>query len=241
MSVSIESIEERLRRVPEGELELVYDFVSFLADANTPDQPSEPDPFPPLAMFLRVVLGAAMLSEYEVPRVVEPFRGLRKRIPLIGQEQSNWCWAATTQTIMSYHGENVEQARLAADYADGENKARWPPFEEEGFSEEIRWGGETLGEEEVKTEIDADRPFAISWEYIDGGSHIIVVTGYLQVGDELWLVVHDSWPPGKDGSGGDRALISYDHYVNGLAGTREESLRTLFGLRPISHTTRATS
>ena len=172
-------------------------------------------------------------------------------VPLIPQEQSEWCWAASTQMVLAFHQVPGMQpppasAPSSAPLSSAQlkivrsvdpllrdglpahrlNVTGWPPFDAWGLDAEILQSPEVLSAEQVQSEIDAQRPFVVSWHYPRQGGHMLVIAGYLWVGDDLWLVAHDPWPAGVDG--GDRSLLSYDHYVEGMVG----SWRTYFQIRP---------
>jgi hypothetical protein len=44
-----------------------------------------------------------------------PCRGMAKflSVPIAGQEQTNWCWAGCTQSVLSYYGTSVSQGSIA--------------------------------------------------------------------------------------------------------------------------------
>lgn len=236
---------ERLRELPERQLRRARDFLAFLAGACGATEPPEPPPVGASDPYLDLSLGMLMrigFGPVELPAGEEPQAGpvpyKRLEVPLQAQEQSLWCWAGTAQMIMAYHKVSVRQLDLAKkvvrdplpgiEGARRFNRGGWPPFRQWAFERRLRSGRSPLSQEDVLKEIDAGRPFAVSWRYRDGGGHMLVIVGYLWIGDELWLVANDPWPPGE--SGGDRSLISYDHYVGGLAG----AWRTYFEIRPTS-------
>ena len=194
-SPSRAQIAELLLDLPESKLELADDFISFLAGGGAPAQPSELTPvedaasYFSLAWLTRIVFGSPDFPDDGEPVVRPPYERL-EGVPLEGQEQSEWCWAAAAQMIMVYHGASVSQQDLAKDVG---NEPDAPPFNSDwGFTAEEKLF-ETLSPEEVEAEIDARRPFVVSWRYSRTSAHFLVITGYLRIGEELWLVAHDPW------------------------------------------------
>ena len=257
--MNMNELERSLHQLPEAQLVQVRAFIRFLVGnhtAQTDPAPTETAPKPPaeppresdggdaasLAWMLRLLFGDAEIPDETNPLAGNPPHKRLPQVPLIAQQQSEWCWAATTQMILAA----LDDERFAGDPATVQlelvrsvdpvwrshrpahqlNTGGWPPFAQWGFEHTELANPETLSAEQARAEIDAGRPFAISWHYPNGGGHMLVIVGYLWIGDVLWLVAHDPWPAGKNG--GDRSLISYDHYVRGLAGT----WRTYFGIRP---------
>ncbi len=256
-------LDRTLRRLTVAQLAQVRDLVSFLATGLPgPESPTLPQGPPTegggaegpaavegpaaesdmsLAWMLRLVMGDASLGD--VGRSTDPIKHRHlSDVPLVPQQQSEWCWAATAQMILQFHGqENLPTDPAAAQLALARsvdplwrdrltpqqlNSGGWPPFESWGFEATVVSAPDTLSPQQVQAEIKAGRPFAISWHYGGGRGHMLVIVGYLTVGEVLWLVAHDPWPTGQDG--GDRSLISYRHYATGMAGT----WRSYFEIQP---------
>lgn len=192
-----------------------------------------------LAWMLRLLFGDPTVPDSEPSADTLRHRRLDD-VPLIPQEQSEWCWAASTQMVLAFH--QVPSMQTASAQlnivrsvdpllrdglpAHRLNVTGWPPFDAWGLDAKILPSPQVLSAEQVQEEIDAQRPFVVSWHYPRQGGHMLVIAGYLWVGDDLWLAAHDPWPAGVDG--GDRSLLSYEHYAEGMAG----SWRTYFQIRP---------
>jgi hypothetical protein len=114
-------------------------------------------------------------------------------VPYIRQERSQWCWAACTQMVGSYHGNSgIRQCQLANWYfqqrhccttpnsslcdrpcpADGIPKV----YDHVGLNCTGAWG--VLAFIAIQIEIDAGRPIepGILWHL--GGGHVVLVRGY---------------------------------------------------------------
>lgn len=158
-------------------------------------------------------------------------------VPLHGQMTDLWCWATSAEMILRYMNNHVTQCSQATQEYGIDAKVDccapqaltsdlgsqhcvqggWPPFEQWGFSSKNTADACeprdhcALSFDQLKGEIDADRPVAFSWRYSGGGGHMMVAIGYVELGEEQWVLINNPWPPGN----GDTALITYDYYVSG--------------------------
>ena len=68
--------------------------------------------------------------------------------------------------------------------------------------------------EELKSALER-APVAFSWRYSgtedNGHGHMMVASGYVELGEDKWVLIHDPFPPFV----GDTMLISYEHYKYG--------------------------
>ena len=148
------------------------------------------------------------------------------------QETSEWCWAASGETIMADLGHGVAQSQLAHDDMDPKSEAcsstfcdkppaigdpcvhsGWPDFEKHGFSSQHTTSA-ALTWDEIKQQLsDAPNcghtPFAMTWKWPGGGGHMMVVKGYSEVDGEKYVYVFDPWWPCV----GAEVKMPYDYYV----------------------------
>lgn len=121
------------------------------------------------------------------------------------QETPSWCWAAASQMMLRrYVGSEVRQCELASRLADlmddvqvdcckdkanpycqqyGPLMAIGLRFDSTGLNHHMSW-------EQIKTEIDNNRPFVISSEI-----HYYICTGY-EENSKQELLLWDPWPAG---------------------------------------------
>ncbi len=123
-------------------------------------------------------------------------------VPPVEQEQSQWCWAGVSASVLAYYGQDIEQCEIA-EYT--RTHATWHDFgpvnccadpnqgcnywnynsDYTGSIEQIllNWGvgsredPNILSKSEVKDQIDSDRPFIMRWGWASGGGHFLVGRG----------------------------------------------------------------
>jgi len=138
-----------------------------------------------LSLLLPVVAGSQVLS-----------------VPLVVQEQSEWCWAAVSSAVLGYYKKPLSQCEIA-EYT--RTKATWHDYgqvncctspsgtcnywnynwgypgsiqdilQNNGIDNAGNAGALTLAQ--IKTEVAARRPFVIRWAWTAGGGHFIVGSG----------------------------------------------------------------
>jgi hypothetical protein len=124
------------------------------------------------------------------------------QVPEVLQEQTEWCWAATTTCVLKYYGNEVTQCQIA-DYA--RTHATWHDFGTvsccenpkskcnywnynfgySGSIEEIlkQWNVESYGSggsltiDKIKRELGEGRPFIIRFALVPSGGHFVVGHG----------------------------------------------------------------
>lgn len=137
------------------------------------------------------------------------------------QETTDWCWAASAQSIMhTIHG-NVRQCVQAqhalplvtancckTPTATACIEPAWPDFGHFGYAARRILGPLTF--EQIQDQIARKRtPFAFTWDWANGGAHMMIVYGY-QIRDGVKsVVIFDPLPPGD----GQTRTITYDEYV----------------------------
>ncbi|MEZ5406088.1 MAG: C39 family peptidase [Verrucomicrobiia bacterium] len=117
-------------------------------------------------------------------------------LPQIKAEQTYWCWAAVSQSILSYYGINVTQQEIANYGAEGQNTPNLFSGSREKTRNKPAFNGidlilqnfsgpstyykkDVLSLEELKNEIENNRPVIIRWEsthYGEGG-HFVILYG----------------------------------------------------------------
>jgi len=156
-------------------------------------------------------------------------------VPLYGQQTHTWCWAATGQMIMEYHGTSVSQCAQANDQLNRTDccdlatcpvanlfhdciATGWPRFALYGFTFKHTPGRTPLSWHDITEQIEAENrlPFAFQWHYDGGGSHWMVAKGIAYGHDENFLIVNDPLPVCR----GDVYFITYDDYA-GISGSHD--------------------
>ncbi len=189
-----------------------------------------------LLIFCLLLLSASCLSAQKTGTVARKKKVLK--VPLIRQENPMWCWAASTQMILDYMGDSVTQCEQVSDVLPEEDccallsskeqlskpekkarrkckrKGNWPIFDKLGFDADLTDTTTALSWDELKQEIENNRPVAFAWNWKGGGSHMMVVRGYA---DPHWVYINDPWPPQGDftKAGGEHRIITYKEYVTG--------------------------
>jgi hypothetical protein len=142
-----------------------------------------------------------------------------------GQETEQWCWAASAQTIMDTIGTSKDirqctqvmhlfSATVKGDcchdkLAKGCVNPAWPDFEYFGFSTAAPLRG-GLSWDQLREQIATKRrPFAFTWDWDGGNSHMQVAFGYkVQDGQRLVRVFNPL--PINDGFS---KWITYEEYI----------------------------
>lgn len=147
-------------------------------------------------------------------------------VSLRPQETEMWCWAASGQMVMDYHGKNVNQCTQANDYLQRTDccnspapyiciQGGWPQFGKYAF-QFLKTSSTALNWTDLKKEISkgqqcGGRPFCFTWKWDGDGGHMMVAVGYKSIGDLRWVEVLDPLPVQE----GTHKFISYEAYVNG--------------------------
>lgn len=136
-------------------------------------------------------------------------------VPVVTQEQTEWCWVGVSASILRYYSQTVTQCQIA-NFA--RTTATWHDFGKEdccakgagacnywnynygreGSIEEIlkKWGVGSVGQAgtltlaQIATQLEAKRPFIIRWALVPSGGHFIVGHG---VSDSS-IHYMDPWP-----------------------------------------------
>ncbi len=112
-------------------------------------------------------------------------------VPEDYQEQDQWCWAATSQAVLTYYGTNVTQSQIAQYGTDGADNWNWLYGSSTGptqngvdlilyYFQQITSTpyANALSQDVVRTEICTNaRPVVIRWGWNSGGGHILAIRG----------------------------------------------------------------
>ncbi|MFI8823195.1 papain-like cysteine protease family protein [Streptomyces sp. NPDC053431] len=126
----------------------------------------------------------------------------RLNITMQAQQKTNWCWAASGNTIATWYGRNYSQNQFcnaAFGRQQGYDCPNWQATlgnVQDGLS----WAGINPGSyvtgwlrySTVQTEINADRPVETRIQWSSGGGHMHVVYGYDDANS--WVYWGDPWP-----------------------------------------------
>ncbi|MER7948461.1 papain-like cysteine protease family protein [Streptomyces sp. NPDC096079] len=126
----------------------------------------------------------------------------RLNITMQAQQKTNWCWAASGNTIATWYGRNYSQNQFcnaAFDRRQGYDCPNWQATlgnVQTGLS----WAGISPGSyvdgwlrySTVQTEINADRPVETRIQWSSGGGHMHVIYGYDDA--DSWVYWGDPWP-----------------------------------------------
>ncbi len=124
-------------------------------------------------------------------------------IPRIQQEQSNWCWDATSLMVIHYFGNTSLTQQQVADYAvGGQNVSNYSwgaPAPDHGIDEILNnWGvsnayvASALSPDEQNTHYNSGNPVIIRWGWNGGGGHFVLGIGI--TGSQI--TINDPWTAG---------------------------------------------
>lgn len=118
--------------------------------------------------------------------------GLTKvlEVPQVHQEESEWCWAAVSQSILEYYGESYNQEQIAQFGTEGVNTWNWLWG---STSNPTRRGIDLILDNfaeisstpydrdiplnDLEYNINDDKPVIIRWGWDSGGGHFVVARG----------------------------------------------------------------
>ncbi|KUN00124.1 hypothetical protein AQI95_35800 [Streptomyces yokosukanensis] len=179
-----------------------------------------------------VPTATAHAAPHSAPRsaaAVHPADPATKRlnITMQAQQSSNWCWAASGNTIASWFGRNYTQNQFcdaAFNRPQGSSCGNWQAALDD-VQNALDWMGINPGTYvsgylrygTVQKEINADRPVETRIEWNSGGGHMHVLYGYDTSDNQVYW--GDPWPSNYRYNWGD-----YDYYVNNNSFTWTHSL-----------------
>lgn len=174
----------------------------------------------PLALF--VVASNGCTPNPPSPMVCTPSASDVLAVALRPQETDMWCWAASGEMVMEFHGASIRQCDEANSRFGRSDCCNtpvtgscvvggWPEFDKHGFRFS-RTSNAALSWDVAREQINCKkRPFAFTWAWNGGGGHMMVAIGYSTVGGQRYVTVNDPWAPNV----GDQRIITYDAYVSG--------------------------
>ncbi|MEU2718196.1 papain-like cysteine protease family protein [Streptomyces sp. NPDC007205] len=177
-----------------------------------------------------VPTATAHAAPHAVPRTsAHPAVPAAKRlnITMQAQQNSNWCWAASGNTIASWFGRDYTQNQFcdaAFSRPQGSTCGNWQAALDD-VQNALDWMGINPGTyvsgylrySTVQTEINAGRPVETRIQWSSGGGHMHVLYGYDTSGNQVYW--GDPWPSNYRYNWAD-----YDYYVSNNSFTWTHSL-----------------
>ncbi|GGY14219.1 hypothetical protein GCM10010299_18840 [Streptomyces tanashiensis] len=126
----------------------------------------------------------------------------RLNITMQAQQKTNWCWAASGNTIATWYGRNYSQNQFCNAAFNRQQGYDCPNNQATlgNVQTGLSWAGINPGSyvtgwlrySTVQTEINADRPIETRIQWAGGGGHMHVVYGYDDANS--WVYWGDPWP-----------------------------------------------
>ncbi|MFJ8015847.1 papain-like cysteine protease family protein [Streptomyces sp. NPDC096339] len=126
----------------------------------------------------------------------------RLGITMQAQQKTNWCWAASGNTIAGWFGRNLTQNQFCNAAFNRQQGYDCPNDQATlgNVQTGLRWAGINPGSyvngwllySTVQTEINAGRPIETRIQWAGGGGHMHVVYGYDTASS--WVYWGDPWP-----------------------------------------------
>jgi hypothetical protein len=137
------------------------------------------------------------------------FAKILSKVPIIAQEHSNTCWAASCRMVLSAYGKPQNEQTLMNYATDSQDVANCLYGTQKccdtvlGHYAKIGTSGRSdclpfSGPNSVQSEIDGGRPFLVRKLPPGLSQHIMVITGYDKVNDTNQLYVKDPKSGGKE-------------------------------------------
>ena len=150
---------------------------------------------------LNIVTDIVLVDGAPVSVQHPPLNWVRLAFAMQNQQQSNWCWCATTVSVANFYGDALMQCAFANTHLSRMDccgaGAAGPcnvtsdlvtPLRRVGHLASWRTGAPSFND--IRTEIDAGRPLTIRIQWAGGGGHFAAAVGYL-VGSTTWVAVDD--------------------------------------------------
>ncbi|AIA02932.1 MULTISPECIES: papain-like cysteine protease family protein [Streptomyces] len=151
----------------------------------------------------------------------------RLDITMQAQEKTNWCWAASGNTIATWYGKNYSQNQFCNAAFNRQQNSTCPNNQATlgNVQNALDWMGVNPGSyvtgwlryTTVQSEINAKRPVETRIQWSSGGGHMHVIYGY--DASRNWVYWGDPWATNNRYNWGD-----FDNYVNGSSFSWTHSL-----------------
>ncbi|MEV0372775.1 papain-like cysteine protease family protein [Streptomyces sp. NPDC050636] len=158
---------------------------------------------------------------------VAPRAANRLDISMQAQEETNWCWAASGNTIATWYGKNYSQNQFCNAAFNYQQGSSCPNDQATlgNVQNAFDWMGINSGSyvtgylrySTVQSEINAKRPIETRIQWSSGGGHMHVIYGYDTANN--WVYWGDPWGSNDRYNWGD-----FDYYVNGSSFSWTHSL-----------------
>lgn len=126
----------------------------------------------------------------------------RLDITMQAQQKSNWCWAASGNTVATWFGRSYSQNQFCNAAFNRQQGTECPNNQATlgNVQTALRWAGINSGSyvtgwlqySTVQNEINADRPVETRIQWSGGGGHMHVLYGYDTASS--WVYWGDPWP-----------------------------------------------
>ncbi|MEV6579392.1 papain-like cysteine protease family protein [Streptomyces sp. NPDC051582] len=126
----------------------------------------------------------------------------RLNITMQAQAKTNWCWAASGNTIATWFGRNYTQNQFCNAAFNRQQGYDCPNNQATlgNVQTALNWAGINSGSyvtgwlryTTVQSEIDANRPVETRIQWSNGGGHMHVIYGYDTA--DSWVYWGDPWP-----------------------------------------------
>lgn len=140
-------------------------------------------------------------------------------VTLFGQEQTNWCWAASGRMISRYWGHEVSECAQAT-HAFGGNCCANPASCNYGGLADLAWlglqssnsqaTGAPITLEQARAEVAAGRVWDHGIIWVGGGAHDVTMVDAFWFDNDWWVVVNDPSPVGA----GSTYVQRYSQYLS---------------------------
>ncbi|MEU7639938.1 MULTISPECIES: papain-like cysteine protease family protein [unclassified Streptomyces] len=151
----------------------------------------------------------------------------RLDITMQAQENTNWCWAASGNTIATWYGRKYSQNQFCNAAFNRQQGSNCPNNQATlgNVQNALGWMGINSGSYvtgwlrygTVQSEINARRPIETRIQWSSGGGHMHVIYGY--DASRNWVYWGDPWATNNRYNWGD-----FDNYVNGSSFSWTHSL-----------------
>ncbi|WP_327307337.1 papain-like cysteine protease family protein [Streptomyces sp. NBC_01298] len=144
----------------------------------------------------------AISSVAAVPAETSALASKRLNITMQAQQKTNWCWAASGNTIATWFGRTYSQNQFCNAAFNRQQGYDCPNNQANlaNVQTALRWAGINSGSyvtgwlqySTVQTEINANRPVETRIQWSNGGGHMHVIYGYDTANS--WVYWGDPWP-----------------------------------------------